>query len=264
MNANHSGQNPSMREKKIISTNGLCFKCCGPTKHHAKECTNRVKCCVCSKPHPGALHQDNYRQEKTRKDIHEGKEHKKNISSICTQICGTTTGTSKSCAKIVPARVYHENSNHQSRMVYALIDDQSYHTLASSSLFDAFNQNTPDHEYTLLSCSGSTKTSGRRGTGFVIESLHGKCSFRLPTLIECTELPNNREEISSPHVAKHFTHLADIGDYIPELIDNVEIEILIERDLIDANIVQDQREGTREMPYGQKLPLTWVIIGPVC
>jgi hypothetical protein len=149
-------------------------------------------------------------------------------------------------------------------MVCALIDDYSNHTLASSSLFDAFNQNTPDHEYTLVSCSGSTKTSGRRGTGFVIESLDGKCSFRLPTRIECTELPNNRKEIPSPHVGKYFTHLADIGDYIPELMDNVEVESLIVRDLIDAHIVQDQRERTRGMPYGQKLPLGWVIIGPVC
>jgi hypothetical protein len=100
-----------------------------------------------SKPHPGALHQDNYRKEKTPKDIHEGEEFKKNISSICTQICGTTMGTSKSYAKIVPARVYHENSNHRSRMVCALIDDQNNATLASSSLLDAFNQNALDHEY---------------------------------------------------------------------------------------------------------------------
>lgn len=256
---------PLEERKKFIMTHGLCFKCCGPTKHRAKDCTNSIKCCVCSGPHPGALHETNRRQEKVKGTVvHEGEEREKTFSSACTQICGTITGTSKSCAKIVPAKVYLENSNQKPRTVYALIDDQSNHTLASSSLFDAFDQNTPDHEYTLVSCSGPIKTSGRRGTGFIIESLDGRCSFKLPTLIECAELPNNREEIPSPHVAKHFTHLADIEECIPELLDNVEVEILIGRDLIDAHVVQDQREGTPGMPYAQKLPLGWVIIGPVC
>lgn len=106
--------------------------------------------------------------------------------------------------------------------------------------------------------------SGRRGTCFVIESLDGKCSFKLPMLIECAELPSNREEIPSPRVAKGYSHLEDISDKIPDLLENVEIELLIGRDLIDTHIVQGQRKGSRGMPFAQKLPLAWVIIGPVC
>lgn len=63
-------------------------------------------------------------------------------------------------------------------------------------------------------------------------------------LIECAELPNNREEIPFPRVAKGYFHLEDISDKIPDLLENVEIELLIGRDLIDAHIVQDQRKGS--------------------
>nr|XP_022300904.1 uncharacterized protein LOC111109109 [Crassostrea virginica] len=243
---------------------GLCFKCCGAKKHRAKDCTYHVKCIVCSGPHPGALHEDTRHQEKIGKSTHEGEERTERVSSSCTQICGTTHGTSRSCAKIVPARIYHEDSKHHSRTVYAIIDDQSNHSLASSAFFDAFDQNTPTHQYTLVSCSGSVTTSGRRASGFKIESWDGSCSLALPTLIECTEFPNYREEIPDRCVAENFTYLTDIKDLIPELMEDVQIEILIGRDLIDAHIVQDQRKGTSGMPYAQKLPLGLVVIGMVC
>ncbi|XP_078329283.1 uncharacterized protein LOC144624026 [Crassostrea virginica] len=255
---------PIEDRKQFIMKQGLCFKCCGAKKHRAKDCTYHVKCIVCSGPHPGALHEDTRHQEKIGKSTHEGEERTERVSSSCTQICGTTHGTSRSCAKIVPARIYHEDSKHHSRTVYAIIDDQSNHSLASSAFFDAFDQNTPTHQYTLVSCSGSVTTSGRRASGFKIESWDGSCSLALPTLIECTEFPNNREEIPDRCVAENFTYLTDIKDHIPELMEDVQIEILIGRDLIDAHIVQDQRKGTSGMPYAQKLPLGWVVIGMVC
>lgn len=103
-----------------------------------------------------------------------------------------------------------------------------------------------------------------RGTGFVIDSLDGKCSFKLPMLIECTEMPNNREEIPPPRVAKGYSHFEDISDKIPDLLENVKIELLIGRDLIAARVVKYRKKGSRGMRLAQKLPLGWVIIDPVC
>lgn len=76
-------------------------------------------------------------------------------------------------------------------------------------------------------------------------------------LIECAELPNNREEIPSPRVAKGYSHLLDISDKIPDLLENVEIELLIGRDLIDAHIVQDQRKDRVECRLPKNFPLAW-------
>lgn len=45
----------------------------------------------------------------------------------------------------------------------------------------------------------------------------------LPTLIECTEFPNNREEgIPDRRVAEKFTNLINIIDHLPELMEDVD------------------------------------------
>ena len=51
-----------------------------------------------------------------------------------------------------------------------------------------------------------------------------------------------------------------------ELDQNAQIELLIGRDLINAHHVLDDRtvEEDSVLPFGQKLPLGWVIIGDVC
>lgn len=95
-------------------------------------------------------------------------------------------------------------------------------------------------------------------------SLEGIYTFRLPSLIECNEIPNNRSEIPSKTVVHAYSHLCDIEDSIPELDETAKIELLIGRDLISAHHVLDQRVGGYGLPFGQKLPLGWVIIGDVC
>jgi hypothetical protein len=65
-------------------------------------------------------------------------------------------------------------------------------------------------------------------------------------------------------VALSYPHLSDIASYIPSINEDAAIEILIGRDLIAAHHVVDQRLAPDGLPYGQKLPLGWVIIGDVC
>lgn len=47
-------------------------------------------------------------------------------------------------------------------------------------------------------------------------------------------------------------------------MEDVEIELLIGRDVVTAHHVLDQRLGEGDLPIGQRLPLGWVIIGQVC
>lgn len=65
-------------------------------------------------------------------------------------------------------------------------------------------------------------------------------------------------------MADKYTHLHDIAPFILGLDDGAEIELLIGGDLDTAHHVLDQRVGEEGLPYGQKLPLGWVIIGDVC
>lgn len=221
------------------------------------KCNETVLCSVCKgSDHPSALHKD---PDNTSLAVesHEGKRLPV-VSYSCTQICGKPFNTSKSCAKIVKALVYPKQKRD---LIYSIIDDQSSNTLATSIFFDCFNEYGPDHLYTLKSCSGESVNSGSKACGYVIESCDQSQVFRLPDIIECNEIPQNRSEIPSPEVAAFYPHLSDITHYIPTIDNHISIELLIGRGLIDTHIVLDQRVG---VPLGEKLPLGWVLIGNFC
>jgi hypothetical protein len=64
-----------------------------------------------------------------------------------------------------------------------------------------FVQLVESENYTLSTCSGIIATSGRRGRGFVVDSVHRDIHLSLPTLIECDHIPDNRDEIPTPQGA---------------------------------------------------------------
>ncbi|XP_056014959.1 uncharacterized protein LOC130052854 [Ostrea edulis] len=221
------------------------------------KCHETVLCSICKGyDHPSALHKD-YGISLVAKKTHEG-EKLPVVSSSCTQICGKPFNTSKSCAKIVKAIVYPQQKRDLARYIYCIIDDQSSNTLTTSKLFDCFHEYGPDHLYTLKSCSGESINSGRKACGYMIQSCDQSQMFRLPDIIECDKIPQNRNEIPSPEVVASYPHLSDIMEYIPTIDDDVSIALLIGCDLIDTHIVLDQRVGT---PLAQRLPLGWLLIG---
>lgn len=59
----------------------------------------------------------------------------------------------------------------------------------------------------------------------MVRSLDGSCTFTLPSLIECNEIPNNGNETPSKAVARGYPHLQDIEKCIPEIDESVNIEL---------------------------------------
>ncbi|RXN03643.1 hypothetical protein ROHU_013311 [Labeo rohita] len=108
------------------------------------------------------------------------------------------------------------------------------------------------------------ETSGRRATNFVVESFDGKIRIKLPTLIECEMIPDDRAEIPTPEIARYFPHLRHVADKIPPLNENAQILILLGRDILRVHKVRQQYNGDHEDPYAQRLDLGWVIVGDVC
>ncbi|XP_062603957.1 uncharacterized protein LOC134265758 [Saccostrea cucullata] len=104
----------------------------------------------------------------------------------------------------------------------------------------------------------------RRASEYTVESLDGTAILQLPTLIECNEIPDNKNEIPTPEVARCYSHLQDIAELIPPVNDSAKTLLLLGRDIISVHHVQDQRIGNSSSPYGQKLNLGWVIIGETC
>ncbi|XP_062599851.1 uncharacterized protein LOC134261424 [Saccostrea cucullata] len=112
------------------------------------------------------------------------------------------------------------------------------------------------------SCNGRTLTSGRRASGFVLESCDHQVHIDLPGLVECDNIPDNRHEIPSPEVTRYHRHLCDIDLY--SLDHNCQILLLLGRDVPYVHHILDQRTGHPDAPIGLRSPLGWTIVGDVC
>jgi hypothetical protein len=130
--------------------------------------------------------------------------------------------------------VYLKGKPEIPQKVYALIDDQSTHTLATPILFDRLEENAEQIRFVLSSCSGKTSMIGRKSSNYIIESLDHSVCIDVPSIIECSDIPNNREEIPSPEVVANHPHLKDLTSHILPIDLNTNIEILIGRDVISV------------------------------
>lgn len=258
-------EKPLQERLQFLRSKGLCFKCCGQKGHLAKDCRSTVVCSVCrGTNHPTALHENKLATSDQDFDKNNPARMKtEEVTSACTMLCGRA-GASKSCAKTVLVKVYPRGNPEKAISVYAIIDEQSNRSLARSAFFDSFGIPGPETPYTLSSCSGNTTEYGRRCSNFIIESFDSSYTIDLPTLIECDQIPNIRDEIPSPKVAEAYSHLKDIAEFIPPVQESAEILLLIGRDLLPAHHVLEQRIGPMHAPFAQRLRLGWVIIGNIC
>ncbi|XP_076102049.1 uncharacterized protein LOC143071561 [Mytilus galloprovincialis] len=271
---------PIEERKELLRQNNVCYKCCESTTHRSRDCNASISCNECgSERHTTALHITRPQQSESSQfssprqayggeltQVYGGEQTESaetkltSVSSICTEIY-KDHNSEKSYAKILPADVYHKDKTDKIVRMYAIIDDQSNRSLASPEFFSLFNVREKPENYSLTTCSGRVATSGKRGKDFVIKSVHSDVQFDLPTLIECNNIPNNRDEIPTPEVAMHHPHLKELRGSIPPIKERCQILLLIGRDLIEAHHVLEQRLGPSRTPFAQKLRLGWVIIG---
>ncbi|XP_061891197.1 uncharacterized protein LOC133641474 isoform X1 [Entelurus aequoreus] len=260
---------PLEQRKEVLKENGICFKCCTSTQHIAKNCKCITKCTECesakhiSALHPGPAPWIQVQTPLTQLGGEQDSGPSTEVSARCTDVCGGDQSY-KSCSKICLVKIYPSGRPEKSLKVYAIIDEQSNKSLARSEFFEIFNIQSPSSPYTLRTCSGVTETTGRRASGYNIESMDGKVCLTLPSLLECDDLPNNRSEIPTPNAAANHTHLKSVANLIPELDPNASIMLLLGRDIISVHKVRKQVDGPRDGPYAQKLDLGWVIVGNVC
>ncbi|RXN14933.1 hypothetical protein ROHU_008863 [Labeo rohita] len=139
------------------------------------------------------------------------------------------------------------------------MDEQSNRSLVRSQFFEVFNDQSPSAPYILRTCAGVKESAGRRASGYEVESLHGTVRIPLPSRIECNDIPDNRDEIPTPDVARSHTHLKSVAHLIPEQDPQAPIMLLLGRDVIRVHKVRKQVNGPHNLPYAQK-----VIVGNVC
>jgi len=179
-----------------------------------------------------------------RQDVGEER-NEETASSKCTKVCGEGF-SGRSCAKTILVKIFPNEEPERSVTQEA-------------------------QNYTFSSCVGRVSVFGRRASGFTVEALDGSSSTELPTIRECNEIPDVREEKRTSEVTLHHHHLANIpippldpDSNILPLDPDSNILLQIERDLTEAHHVHEQRTGPRNSPFAQRLSLGWVILGEVC
>lgn len=259
-------RNKLLDERKgFLKDNSICYRCCASTKHMAKDCKVSVKCTECdSDRHVSALHPGPPpSQHEEAKDDREQQEEQPDVTSKCTEICGTSPQR-RSCSKICLVNVYPTNHPAKTQRLYAVLDDQSNRSLAKTQFFDLFGIKGNPSPYTLRTCSGTVETAGRKACHFTIESLDGKTTVALPPLIECNTMPDDKAEIPTPEIAQHFPHLTPVADKIPPSDPDAQILLLLGRDILSVHKVREQYNGPHNTPYAHRLDLGWVIVGEIC
>ncbi|KAM4032594.1 uncharacterized protein ACNLHF_019812 [Anomaloglossus baeobatrachus] len=261
---------PLQERKELLKRFGVCFRCCSSTEHLAKDCKVTIKCMECdSTDHVQALHpsQPDPAPTPSPTTSHGGESIGQAANhltvSSCTAVCGEDLWD-KSCAKICLVRVYPKGHPERAVKVYSILDDQSNRSLARSELFDLFGLKGNAYPYTLGTCSGISEACGRRASGLVVTSLENTVEIPLPTLVECNQIPANREEIPTPEAALHHPHLRTIASKIPPLDHSAKILILIGRDILQLHKVRQHINGPHDAPFAQRYDLGWVIIGNIC
>ncbi|XP_056002772.1 uncharacterized protein LOC125674273 [Ostrea edulis] len=252
---------PLEERRRLLKDSGVCFKCCASKDHRKRDCTTVIVCRDCgSHNHCRALHINTTTDwPKGRNNGVEGPIKPPNVDNTCTEICGRNVD-GKSCAKILPVYVTNKNIPQTQIKAYVILDEQSNKTLARSELFDSFGVNSVLMEYILRSCSGKSQMFGRKSGGFIIQSVDMSAKIVLPEIIECRDIPNNRNEIPTPEAMRHYSHLCDIANKLEPIDADADILLLIGRDAIEVHHVLEQVVG--HLP--QRLKLGWVVMGEMC
>ena len=250
--------------RTILMDKGICSRCCVSTKHTHRNCREVIKCLTCgSTRHASPMHVDPaVISQSTDVASHGGETTEKELVVKCTQLCGEFSG--RSCSKTLLVNVYPEGQPELATKVYAIIDVQSNRSLVRSELLDRLGDCSEPYPYTLRSCSGSVPMVGRRARGYTIQALDGSESMRLPVLVECNDIPNDKSEIVIPDIVSGIPHLKQLESVIPPFDTKVDIQLLIGRDLVEAHQVLQQITGPESTPFAQRLRLGWVVVGEVC
>ena len=147
---------------------------------------------------------------------------------------------------------------------YAIVDNQSNASIISTELADKLNAEGPDLKYCLSTFGGDREVRySRRISGLIIKSIHGRMS-KLPTLIECDGIPQEKKEIQTPEIVREHPHLRSIAEEIPPLNKEAKIQLLIGRDAPELLKVRAFKNSPKGAPWAQKLVLGWTISGQTC
>lgn len=128
-------------KKKFLTEKSLCFACYD-SGHRSKGCTNKKVCRVCNKPHPTALHIENFTSKETKSTAKQGtKQDGAKVNSACTDVSKNVKQTKNNVIlqAVLPVRVITNDG--QTVITYALYDNGSTGSFKTDQLKEELNVN---------------------------------------------------------------------------------------------------------------------------
>ena len=89
-------------------------------------------------------------------------------------------------------------------------------------------------------------------------------TFKLPQLVECADIPQDKREIVTAEMARQFPHLKETAEEIPPYDPRARIEILIGRDAPELLKIRASKNGPKGGPWAQQVDLGWIVSGQMC
>ena len=259
----------------IFLSKGLCFRC-AKSSHLSRNCPSKSTCGECGKRHHTLLHRneptgkDSKSQAKEKVDQNKPQEKKDySPSTLATANASSVSLTSHvestviTNSKIVPVFVSHRDYPKKEAKVYALLDDASDTTFATTKVQQALGIEGVETELTLSTMSGKEVISVSRIYGLVAERLDRRAKVDLPKMYAKESIPCRGNQIPTPEMADKWPHLKKIKDKIPKLDDSIEIGLLIGCNCPKAIKPKEVITGKGEDPYAIRTLLGWCIVGPV-
>ena len=124
-------------------------------KHNADRCDQTPPVCdICRKRHLTALHVEATPCSKDK--LNTATTETKSTTTACTQVCGEEE-TSRSCARIVLVRAYHQSNPAKKITTYAVLDDQSTDMFIADTLLEQLEVDTTASSDVLFKCREQLK-----------------------------------------------------------------------------------------------------------
>lgn len=256
--------NATEEEKtRFVKEHRLCYACLKPN-HRSKECRKRSRCKKCQKPHPTALHKEQWNTQDRRK-VHQNEQERQagsNSTEESTEDRKLHVNTAKrndetSLSMIVPVYVC---SGTREELVYALLDTQSDASFITKETADKIMPSCVQEKLTVVTLNGESTQLMNRYT-LQVRSYGKANSSQIPIqAYEQDEIPCNREQIPNRDHARNLPYLESIAKELPPKL-NIPVGLLIGTDCSQVLAPRETLLGDDGQPFAVKTLLGWTLCG---
>ena len=124
----------------------------------------------------------------------------KSTTTACTQVCGEEE-TSRSCARIVLVRAYHQSNPAKKITTYAVLDDQSTDMFIADALLEQLEVDATEVDPQVNTIVGSNSIRTKKVVGLSIQDLENEYGpIKVPFAYSREYIPVSHKDIATPRI----------------------------------------------------------------